>query len=200
MITITDLAKQKVLEHMHQGKQEGAALRLAITGPGRGPGGFGYEMELIEAGTPAVGDVQVDAGGLLLVVDGESAEKLKGSVIDFTEDEYDSGFKIDNPNSIWDDPVSAAVQKLLDSQVNPALGGHGGFVQLLEVRDGVAYVQLGGGCQGCGQAEATLKQGVEVMIKRAIPEIKQVVDQTDHAGGTNPYYQGGPGGGPSPLT
>jgi Fe/S biogenesis protein NfuA len=200
MITITDVAKQKVLEFIRQQNQEGAALRLAITGPGRGPGGFGYDMELIETGAQTPGDVEVDAGGLKVFVDGDSCAKLAGAVIDFTEDEYESGFKIDNPNSIWEDPVSIAVQKLLDEQINPAVGGHGGFVQLLEVKGGVAYVQLGGGCQGCGQAEATLKQGVEVMIKRAIPEITQVVDQTDHAGGTNPYYQGGPGDGPSPLS
>jgi Fe/S biogenesis protein NfuA len=199
MITITELAKQKVLEHMRQGQQEGSALRLAITGPGRGPGGFGYEMELVEAGSREPGDVSVDADGLLLVVDGDSVEKLQGSVIDFLEDDYESGFKIDNPNSIWDDPVSVAVQKLLDSQINPAVAGHGGFVQLLEVKDGVAYVLLGGGCQGCSGAQATLKQGVEVMIRRAVPEITKVVDQTDHAGGTNPYYQGGSGDGPSPL-
>lgn len=199
MITITELAKQKVLEAMRQGQQEGGALRLAVTGPGRGPGGFGYEMVLIETGEQAPGDIEVDAGGLTIFVDGESVPKLTGSVVDFTEDEWEQGFKIENPNSIWEDPVSIAVQKLLDTDINPAVAGHGGFVQLLEVKDGVAYVQLGGGCQGCGGAATTLKEGVEVMIKRAVPEIKQVVDRTDHAGGTNPYYEGGPDGGESAL-
>ena len=199
MITITDLAKQKVLEYMTQNHQEGSALRLAITGPGRGPGGFGYEMELVDAGARAPGDEVVDAGGLEIVVDGDSVVKLTGATVDFTEDAHDSGFRIENPNSIWEDPVSIAVQKLLDEQVNPAVADHGGFVQLLDVKDGVAFVQMGGGCQGCGSAQATLKQGVEVMIKRAIPEITQVVDRTDHASGENPYDHGDPGGGTSPL-
>jgi Fe/S biogenesis protein NfuA len=199
MITITDVAKQKVLEYMAQNEQEGSALRLAITGPGRGPGGFGYEMELVDADSPAPGDEVVDAGGLKIVVDGDSVAKLTGATVDFAEDAFDSGFRIDNPNSIWEDPVSIAVQKLLDAEINPAVAEHGGFVQLLEVKDGVAFVQMGGGCQGCGSAQATLKQGVEVMIKRAIPEIKQVIDRTDHASGENPYYQGDPTAGSSPL-
>jgi Fe/S biogenesis protein NfuA len=156
-------------------------------------------MELVDAGAQAPGDEVVDAGGLKIVVDGDSVAKLTGATVDFTEDDYDSGFRIENPNSIWEDPVSIAVQKLLDSQINPAVAGHGGFVQLLDVKDGVAFVQMGGGCQGCGSAQATLKQGVEVMIKRAIPEIKQVIDRTDHASGENPYYESDPGGGTSPL-
>ena len=57
------------------------------------------------------------------------------------------------------------------------------------MKDDVAYVQLGGGCVGCGMADVTLKQGIEVMIKEAVPSITAVVDQTDHASGTNPYYQ-----------
>ncbi len=199
MVTITELAKTKVLEALRAQQQEGGALRVAITGPGRGPGGFGYELELLEPGELTPGDIEVDAGGLKLMVDGSSASKLAGAVIDFLQDEWESGFKIENPNTIWEDPLAIAVQKVLDTQINPAVAGHGGFVQLLEVRDGTAYIELGGGCQGCGMARVTLKQGVEVMIKKAIPDITQVVDRTDHAGGTNPYFQGSQGGEESPL-
>ena len=60
---------------------------------------------------------------------------------------------------------------------------------LLDVKDGVVYVELGGGCQGCGMVDVTLKQGVEVAIKETIPSITSVVDSTDHASGTNPYFQ-----------
>ncbi len=67
---------------------------------------------------------------------------------------------------------------------------------LLEVRDNVAYVQLGGGCQGCGLADLTLKQGIDVLIRESVPEIEAVVDTTDHASGTNPYYQPAKGGPP----
>jgi Fe-S cluster biogenesis protein NfuA len=76
---------------------------------------------------------------------------------------------------------------------------HGGYITLLDVKDDVAYVALGGGCQGCGMANVTLKQGIEALIREAVPEIHQVVDTTDHAGGTNPYYQPSKGGGQSPF-
>ncbi len=70
---------------------------------------------------------------------------------------------------------------------------------LLEVKDAVAYIQLGGGCQGCGMVDVTLKQGIEVRIREAVPAIREIVDSTDHAGGKNPYYQPSKGG-PSPYS
>ena len=60
---------------------------------------------------------------------------------------------------------------------------------LLDVKDETAYIELGGGCVGCGMVDVTLKQGVEVAIKAAVPTITQVVDTTDHASGNNPYFQ-----------
>ncbi|PKL77101.1 MAG: hypothetical protein CVV27_06905, partial [Candidatus Melainabacteria bacterium HGW-Melainabacteria-1] len=81
------------------------------------------------------------------------------------------------------------VQELIDSQISPSLAMHGGYLELMEVRDGKAFVHFGGGCQGCGMADVTLKQGVEKLIKDTIPEITAVIDSTDHAQGENPYYQ-----------
>ena len=69
------------------------------------------------------------------------------------------------------------------------VASHGGVVSLLEVKDSSAYLEFGGGCQGCGMIDVTLKQGVEVMIKEQVPEIEAIYDVTDHAEGTNPYYQ-----------
>ncbi len=87
------------------------------------------------------------------------------------------------------DQIKAKVQKILDEMINPAVAGHGGFVELLDVKDNQVYLMLGGGCQGCGMVNVTLKQGIEVALKEEIPQIAGVIDQTDHAGGTNPYYQ-----------
>jgi Fe/S biogenesis protein NfuA len=84
--------------------------------------------------------------------------------------------------------LAAKVQELIDSTINPAVAGHGGFVQLMEVKDNKVYLQMGGGCQGCGAADVTLKAGIERLIKEEIPEIEEVLDSTDHAAGTNPYY------------
>jgi Fe/S biogenesis protein NfuA len=84
--------------------------------------------------------------------------------------------------------LAAKVQELLESTINPAVAGHGGFVELIDVKDNKVYLQLGGGCQGCGAADITLKSGIERLIKEELPEIEEVLDTTDHASGSNPYY------------
>jgi Fe/S biogenesis protein NfuA len=84
--------------------------------------------------------------------------------------------------------LTAKVQELIDSTINPAVAGHGGFVQLIDVKDNKVYLQMGGGCQGCGAADITLKAGIERLIKEEIPEVEEVLDTTDHEAGTNPFY------------
>jgi Fe/S biogenesis protein NfuA len=86
------------------------------------------------------------------------------------------------------DELMTKVQALIDSTINPAVAGHGGFVQLVDVKDNKVYLQMGGGCQGCGAADVTLKAGIERLIKEELPEIEEVLDSTDHASGSNPYY------------
>jgi Fe-S cluster biogenesis protein NfuA len=81
------------------------------------------------------------------------------------------------------------VQYLVDTQINPGVAEHGGSLQVVDVRDGGVYLRLHGGCQGCGAADFTLKQGIETIVKRAVPEIDQVIDLTNHRAGMNPYYQ-----------
>ena len=88
-------------------------------------------------------------------------------------------------------PEAGAILDLLDKEVNPAVAAHGGHIALVDVKDDIAYIRLEGGCQGCGMADVTLKQGVETAIKQAVPSIVSVLDTTDHAGGANPYYQPG---------
>ena len=80
------------------------------------------------------------------------------------------------------------VQRLLDEEINPAVAAHGGHFQLIDVRDDRVFVRLGGGCQGCGAADVTLRQGVEQRLRQALPEMIALVDVTDHAAGANPYY------------
>jgi Fe/S biogenesis protein NfuA len=84
--------------------------------------------------------------------------------------------------------LKTRVQQLIDSMINPAVAGHGGFVDLIDVKDNKVYLQMGGGCQGCGAADVTLKSGIERLIKEELPEIEEVLDTTDHASGSNPYY------------
>ncbi|MBI3628460.1 MAG: NifU family protein [Candidatus Rokubacteria bacterium] len=87
--------------------------------------------------------------------------------------------------------MKSKVQELIESAINPAIAGHGGYVELLDVRDNTVYLQMMGGCQGCGAADVTLKAGIERLIKEEIPEIVEVLDTTDHSAGTNPYYTAG---------
>ncbi len=98
------------------------------------------------------------------------------------------------PKPGLDTPEGEAVRRVLDEQINPSVAGHGGHIALVDVRDDVVYIRLEGGCQGCGMADVTLKQGIETTIMREVPAISSVLDVTDHAGGSNPYFQPGKGG------
>jgi Fe/S biogenesis protein NfuA len=89
------------------------------------------------------------------------------------------------------DDLKARVQQLIEDMINPAVAGHGGFVELIDVQDSRVYLQMGGGCQGCGAADITLKAGIERLIKEELPEVTEVLDTTDHGAGTNPYYSAG---------
>jgi len=90
-----------------------------------------------------------------------------------------------------DTDEARAIQEVLETRINPAVAGHGGSISLIDVTEDRVYIRMEGGCQGCGMANVTLKEGVEVEIKKVVPSIREVLDVTDHAGGTNPYYQAG---------
>ncbi len=187
MIVITELATRKIAELLASEGRPGQALRIGIQG--RGMGGFQYRLGFVDPSDRAADDTVVDAGPFQVYVDAASGGDLAGTTIDYVETPVQSGFRIDNPNPLWRDATAQAVQKVIDEEINPAVGGHGGFVTLLEVKEGVAYIRFGGGCQGCGMVDTTLKQGVTVRIREAVPAIREILDTTDHANGTNPYYR-----------
>lgn len=81
-----------------------------------------------------------------------------------------------------------SVQNVLNQEINPMVASHGGFIEVADVKEKVVYLNLSGGCQGCGMAAVTLKQGVEKVLYERLPEIEQILDSTDHASGVNPYY------------
>ena len=88
-----------------------------------------------------------------------------------------------------DDALYERVADLFERDVNPMVARHGGRIELIDVQDAVVMVRMAGGCQGCGMVNVTLKQGIETTLKEEIPQLAGVIDQTDHAGGSNPYYQ-----------
>ncbi len=87
-----------------------------------------------------------------------------------------------------DDALYERVADLFDSQVNPMVARHGGRVELIDVQEAVVMVRMAGGCQGCGMADVTLRQGIEAMLQQHVPEVKGIVDITDHTAGSNPYF------------
>lgn len=188
MLTLTEAAIQKVVSIMEAQGRLGDGLRLAVAG--RGSTGFRYSLGLVEEGQEDAEDVVVDCGQFKVFIDPQSSPHLEGASIDYVDNGVQgSGFKVDNPNPVWTDPLAVRVQELIDERINPGVAAHGGHVELLDVQDGTVYVRLGGGCQGCGMVDVTLRQGIEALIREEMPEIQQVVDTTDHAAGRNPYYQ-----------
>lgn len=190
-ITFSTTAALKVLEFAESTNQpEGVALRLYVQG-GRTSYDYGFKFD-----AQLENDVVVPQEGFDLIVDGFSFHLLRGATVDYIDSISGGGFSVSNPNEPdpTSDPLFARVKTFIDEQINPGVQMHGGFVTLLEVKDGIAYVQLGGGCQGCGMADVTLKHGIERMLKEQIPEIESVYDTTDHAQGDNPYFTQGKGG------
>jgi Fe/S biogenesis protein NfuA len=186
-ITVTSAAKTKIDTVRSKTGHPDACLRVAIAG--RRGGQFVYELDLVAPEDAPPTDIVVETPELRLLVEPGSAANLQGATIDLDPSAMGGALRIDNPNEGWRDPVAARIQEVLDRQINPSVAAHGGFVDLLEVRGGAAYVQLGGGCQGCAQVDVTLRQGIEVAIKAAVPQITEVIDITDHAAGLNPYFQ-----------
>ena len=80
------------------------------------------------------------------------------------------------------------IEQVLDEQINPGVASHGGWVELLDVQDNTVYLRMGGGCQGCGAADVTLKMGIERLIREQVPQVREILDTTDHAAGQNPFY------------
>jgi Fe-S cluster biogenesis protein NfuA len=98
------------------------------------------------------------------------------------------------PKPGLDTPIGKAVREVLDTRITPAGAAPGGHIALVDVQGKRVILRLEGGCQGCGMASVTLRQGVEAEIRSAAPEVEEVLDVTDHASGSNPYFQPGKGG------
>ncbi|PYP17450.1 MAG: thioredoxin [Gemmatimonadetes bacterium] len=94
-----------------------------------------------------------------------------------------------SPSAVSDDTLYEQVARVFDEQVNPMVARHGGHVELIDVQEAVVMLRMGGGCQGCGMADVTLRQGIEGMLAQFVPQVRGIVDITDHTSGANPYFQ-----------
>jgi Fe/S biogenesis protein NfuA len=191
MITFTEAAQQKVAGILSAKGQDGFAVRIRITG--KGTDEFIYQFRSVEAATRRGDDIVVDLGEFEVYIDPESAVNLEGAVVDFSGLGGGS-FKIDNPNPVWTDETARQVAEIIGKQINPGVATHGGEIVLVDVKDDVVYVRMTGGCQGCGLAGVTLRQGIEKQLREQVPTIKEVVDVTHHDQGVNPFYAPGEAG------
>ena len=185
LLTVTSAALKKIDAVRKSAGNPKGHLRIGIKG--RRGATFEYEFVLVGPVGQQPDDVAIDYPGLRVLVDPKSVELLRGATVDV--DPTGESIDIANPNEGWKDALAQRAQQVLDSEINPGVQMHGGLVTLLEVKDGAAYIEMGGGCQGCGMKDVTLRQGIEGAFKRRVPEITQIIDTTDHAAGTNPYYQ-----------
>ena len=185
-IAATDFALTRIEQVRVNRKQPDAGIRIAITG--RENGGFTYDLGLVPSGEEREDEVVVTGPkGIRFHLPRASAAYLDGITLD--ADPGTGALSVDNPNPIWLDDLAASIQQFLDAEINPSVASHGGHIDLLDVTEGIAYIHMGGGCQGCGMASVTLGQGVRVALLERFEEITDVLDTTDHAAGKNPYYQ-----------
>ncbi len=204
VLTVTPEARATVLEVLaSEADAETLALWLEINGESNGA--YAYDMYFQALADASAGDVVQHDDDLPVVVPQASVERLQGATLDFVTDESgEGGLVVVNPNTPpvptlaglgstpevdLSDPLAQRVVSVLEEQVNPSIAAHGGRADLVAVEETSVYLRLSGGCQGCGMAKATLSQGIEVILREAIPELTNIVDVTDHADGTNPYYE-----------
>jgi Fe/S biogenesis protein NfuA len=198
-ISITEKALEKV-RGFRAGAPDAEAQAMWVEVAGVQAGEWTYNMSLKPAAQAGPGDLVKTEDDLPIVVPAADVDKLDGATIDWSDDLMRGGLLVRNPNRPspavgtrppvdLTGPVPQRVMRVLEEQINPAIAMHGGSAELVAVEDSTAYVRLGGGCVGCGMATVTLSQGIEVAIKEAVPEVAEVVDVTDHASGTNPYYE-----------
>jgi Fe/S biogenesis protein NfuA len=191
MITFTDRAREMVKSYLGESNGEVEALRIRVE-EGR-PLAPNFELTLVSADELDPADRRFDGGGFPVVVDPASAEKLEGAVVDFVERVNESGFEV-RPQRPATSRTEATgemadkVRSILNDRINPAVASHGGAIELVDVQGTEVFIEMTGGCQGCAMSRMTLKQGVERMIRDALPEVTAVHDATDHTSGANPYF------------
>jgi Fe/S biogenesis protein NfuA len=200
VLRVTEAALAMVLEaRASEAREESLALWVEINGSLGGA--YTYDMYFQAAADARPEDWSNERGGMALVVTSDSVEKMRGAVLDV----HQGGMVIENPNhppapaaaspamagppADLSGDVAQRVLQVLEQQINPSIAAHGGRADLVAVEEASAYLRLSGGCAGCGMAAVTLSQGIEVALRESVPEITRVIDVTDHAAGTNPYYE-----------
>ena len=194
MIQFTDKARAMVRQFLDESDEENLALRIGMSGSPVAPT---FDLTLVGSNERTADDRAIETGGFTVVFKEADAEVLEGATVDYVERVNESGFEVRPAKAaaaapgrragIPTGPIADRVRNILETQVNPAIAAHGGMISLVDVENTDVYVEMSGGCQGCALSRMTLKQGVERMLREAVPELTAVHDVTDHASGDNPY-------------
>lgn len=193
IISVTPAARAHVIA-IRDDEPEGSRLGVRVeivsdTGPE-----FGYDLSFQVITQAALDDVVRNHDGLRVIIPGKDVDNFKGAELDLE----DGGLVLRNPNHpkplvlgalVRDSDLAQGIDLLLDTEINPMLDAHGGYVVLLGHDDeNIVYLRMGGGCQGCSMSRMTMVQGVQSSIHERFPEVSKVVDATDHTAGATPYY------------
>lgn len=163
-----------------------------VTPTPRSPLRADFAMRFVPAEDPeSPTDSILSFDGIDLYIEPANAAYLDGATIDLVFRLIGSELKVLAPLRKLDSPdgrIAPKIEQVLAEQVNPSLAMHGGSVALIDVVDGIAFLELTGGCQGCSMANSTMTQGIETSIRESVPEVREVRDVTNHANGMNPYF------------
>lgn len=197
VLEVTEAARVAVIGIREQ-EDDGDTLALRVEVTGINGAEYAYDLGFEPVSEAPEGDHISEQDGLSVVIPAESVAKLRGAVLDIPLNAGQAGLVIRNPNrpnplagielELTGD-LAEQVQQLLAEAVNPSLASHGGFTSLVGVEGTKVFLTMGGGCQGCAMSAATLREGIQVAIKEAIPEVTDVIDVTDHDAGENPFYE-----------
>ncbi|WP_375739471.1 Fe-S biogenesis protein NfuA [Pseudomonas boanensis] len=191
-ITITQAAQDYLADLLEKQNTPGIGIRVFITQPGTQ-----YAETCIAYCKP--GEQKPEDSALALAaftawIDGVSEPFLEDAIVDYATDRMGGQLTIKAPNAKVpmvneESPLNERINYYLQTEINPGLASHGGQVSLVDVvEEGIAVLKFGGGCQGCGMVDMTLKDGVEKTLMERIPELKGVRDVTDHSNRENAYY------------
>jgi Fe/S biogenesis protein NfuA len=189
-ITITESAQKYLAELLVKQDTDGIGIRMFVSDPGtpKAETCIAY----CRPGEEKDDDTIMALDGFKAYFGQRSLPFLEDAKVDYSDDKFGGQLTIRAPNSRMpnvsdDSPVEDKINYVLYNDVNPGLAAHGGVISLEEVVDDIAILRFGGGCQGCGQADVTLKEGVEKTILEKIPELKGIRDVTDHSDRSQAY-------------
>jgi Fe/S biogenesis protein NfuA len=189
-IEITESAEDYLASLLAKQDCEGIAIRMFVTDPGtpRAETCIAY----CRPGDENEEDEILDLSKFRVYLEKRSVPFLDEAKVDYATDRMGGQLTIRAPNSRMpkvndDSPIEDKINYVLYSDINPGLAAHGGNVSLESFNDGVAILRFGGGCQGCGMVDMTLKEGVEKTLKEKIPELTAVRDVTDHTDTSQAY-------------